>query len=143
MKLHEIRQIDLPLEEVFSYVADFANTEQWDPGVKSARRIGDDPIGVGTKYEVVSEFGSTQIPLTYEITEYEPPSRVVLHGSGKTLDAVDTILFESKTDGTRVDYTAELTFRNWVRLIDPVIAPAMRRMVGKKALDGLVQTLSR
>jgi carbon monoxide dehydrogenase subunit G len=143
MKLHEIRQIDLPLEEVFRYVADFANTEQWDPGVKSARRIGDAPIGVGTKYDVVSEFGSSQIPLTYEITEYEPPSRVVLHGSGKTLDAVDTIVFESKDEGTMVDYTAELTFKNWMRFLDPVLAPVMRSMVGKKALDGLVETLSR
>ncbi|MGD2042706.1 MAG: SRPBCC family protein [Acidimicrobiia bacterium] len=142
MRLHEIRHIDLPLEEVFGYVADFANTEQWDPGIKSARQIGGGQVGVGTKYNVVSEFGSSEIPMVYEIVEYEPHSQVVLTGEGDTIGAVDTILFEETEGGTRVDYTADLTFKNWMKYLDPLLAPVMRRMVGKKALDGLVATLS-
>lgn len=143
MRLHEIRQIDLPLEEVFDYVADFANTEHWDPGIKSANQIGEDSVGVGTKYEVVSEFGSSEIPMVYEIVEYEPHSRVVLTGEGDSVGAVDTIVFEAADSGTRVEYTADLTFKNWIKYLDPVLAPVMRRMVGKKALDGLVETLGR
>lgn len=142
MKLHEIRHIDLPVEEVFNYVADFANTEQWDPGIKSARQVGQDSVGVGTKYDVVSEFGSTEIPMVYEILEYEPHSRVVLTGQGDSVGAVDTIIFEAADGGTRVDYTADLTFKNWIKYVDPLLAPVMRRLVGKKALDGLVETLS-
>lgn len=143
MRLHEIRHIGLPVEEVFNYVADFANTEQWDPGVKSARQIGEGPVGVGTEYDVVSEFGSNEIPMVYETVEYEPHHRVVLTGEGETVGAVDTIVFAATDGGTRVDYTAELTFKNWMKYLDPVLAPVMKRMVGKKALDGLVETLSR
>jgi carbon monoxide dehydrogenase subunit G len=143
MRLHEKRRIERPLEEVFTYVADFANTEEWDPGVTSARRIGNGPIGVGAKYDVVSEFGSNEIPMVYETLEYEPHRRVVLLGEGDSISAVDTIEFESGDGGTVVDYTADLTFKNWFRFLEPVLTPLMRRMVGKKALDGLVETLSK
>jgi carbon monoxide dehydrogenase subunit G len=143
MRLHETRQIDLPPEEVFDYVANFANTEEWDPGVKSARQVGDGPIGVGTRYDVVSEFGSSQIPMVYEIVEYEPHRRVVLSGHGDTITAVDTIVLEAIDGGALVDYTADLTFENWIKYVDPLVAPVMRRLVGKKALDGLVETLNR
>lgn len=140
MRLHEKRHIDLPIEEVFNYVSDFANTEHWDPGVKSARQIGDDQVGVGTKYDVVASFGSSEIPMIYEITHFEPNRRVVLVGSSETVDALDEIRFEPSGGGTLVDYTADLTFNNWIRYVAPAMSPVMNR-VGKKALDGLVDTL--
>ena len=31
--IQESVETDLPIDQVFSYVADFANIEQWDPGV--------------------------------------------------------------------------------------------------------------
>ena len=36
-----------PIEAVFAYLADFAHTEQWDPGTVETRRTGGDG-GVGT-----------------------------------------------------------------------------------------------
>ena len=141
MKLHETRQIDRPLNEVFAFTADFANTEKWDPGVVSARQIGSGPVGVGTKYEVETKFGSTRIPMDYEILEYETDKRVVLEGEGKDIHALDEIFFEARDGGTFVDYTATLTFDNWIKYVSPLVAPIMRRMIGKKALDGLVETL--
>lgn len=141
MRLHEKRHIDLPIEEVFSYVSDFANTEQWDPGVSSARQLDDGPVAVGTKYDVVATFGSSEVPIVYEVTELEPYRRVVLVGSSETVDAVDEIRFEPADGGTLVDYTADLTFNNWIRFVAPAMAPLMNR-VGEKALDGLVATLN-
>ena len=32
----------------FDYVADFANSQEWDPGVATAERLDDGPVGVGT-----------------------------------------------------------------------------------------------
>lgn len=78
MRLHETRQIARPLEEVFEFTADFANSARWDPGVSKSTKMTDGPVGVGTKYDLVAEFGSSQVPMTYEIVEYEPPTRVVL-----------------------------------------------------------------
>ncbi len=38
-RLHERIKTTLPIEAAFDYVADFANAQEWDPGVASARRI--------------------------------------------------------------------------------------------------------
>jgi carbon monoxide dehydrogenase subunit G len=140
MRLHEKRQIDRPLEEVFAFTADFANAEKWDPGVSSARRVGETPPGVGARYDLMVKFGSRQAPMTYEITEWEENRRVVLEGRGETLRAVDDIRFEQTEGGTLVDYTADLTFTNWMRFVAPLLSPTLRR-VGERALDGLVEAI--
>lgn len=140
MRLHETRQIDRPLDEVFAFTADFSNSEKWDPGVSSAQLVGDTPTGAGARYELMVEFGSREIPMTYRITAWEENRRVVLEGSGETIRAVDEIRFEASGEGTLVDYTADITFTNWMRFVGPLLAPVMRR-VGERALDGLVEAL--
>ena len=140
MRLHEKRQIDRPLEEVFAFTADFANAERWDPGVSSARRVGETPPGIGARYELMVKFGSSEVPMTYQITDWEDNRRVVLEGRGETIRAVDEIKFDASGSGTLVDYTADITFTNWMRYVTPLLAPALRR-VGERALDGLVEAL--
>ena len=142
MRLHEVRHIDRPVDEVFAFTADFANAEKWDPGVASSRRIDDDPPGAGARYELMVAFGPSEIPMVYEIMEWDQDERVVLFGKGDTLEAVDEIHFQPADGGTLVDYTAELTFTNWLRFVAPLMSPALKR-VGEKALDGLVAALER
>jgi hypothetical protein len=50
--LQEELEVDRPIEAVFSFVADFAHTKDWDPGVADARKVTDGPVGVGTRYAV-------------------------------------------------------------------------------------------
>ena len=87
-------------------------------------------------------FGSSTIPMVYEVTAYEPPNRVVLIGKGDTLDAVDEITFSEQEGGTLIDYTADLTFHGAIRFVIPFMGPLMKR-VGRRALDGLVAQLQR
>ena len=140
MRLHETRNIDRPSPEVFDYVADFSNIESWDPGVASSEKVSDGPVGVGTKFDLVARFGASEIPMTYEVTRYEPGHRVTLVGRGGSLEAVDDIVFEPVGGGTLVDYTAAITFHGWVRFVAPLMSPMMKR-VGGRALDGLVSVM--
>lgn len=141
VRLHETRIIGRPLREVFEYTADFDNIEDWDPGVASSRRLDDGPVGVGSRFELVASFGTSQVPMIYEITEYQPNERVVFLGSGDQLDAVDEIRFEDKGEGqTLVEYTADLTFHNFIKYLTPFMGPIFKR-VGEKAVDGLAEVL--
>lgn len=142
MRLKETRRINRPLSEVFEYTADFSNIEKWDPGVAASKEIGDGPVQRGSKFEVDAKFGTSTIPMIYEISVFEPNERVVLIGKGDTLGAVDDIRFREVDGGTVVDYTADLTFLNWVRFAAPLMSPLLRR-VGTRALDGLVSALER
>lgn len=142
MRLKERRWVENPRDQVFEFTADFSNIHQWDPGVVSSAKIGNGSVGLGTKYELEVRFGVSTLPMTYEITEYEEPSKVVLVGEGRSLEAIDEIRFSDQDNMTRIDYTADLQFRGFMRYLAPVLSPVMRR-VGTRALDGLVEALAR
>lgn len=141
-KLHEVRTVPRPRDEVFAYTADFSNSSEWDPGVVSSKKVGDNPIGVGSLFDLEVRFGSGTEPMTYEITEHVPSERLVLVGRGEKVEAVDTILFEDDNGVTVVDYTAELTFHNYFKYLGPLL-PRLLEPVGTKAMDGLQEVLSR
>jgi carbon monoxide dehydrogenase subunit G len=124
------------LDEAFAYAADFANLEDWDPGVAESSQIGTEPVGVGTEFDVLVAFGSRRIPMVYTITEYDPPHRVAFIGEGSTLTAVDTIEFSANGAGTEITYTADLTFKGIAKFFTPFMG---RRLddVGRKAVEGL------
>jgi hypothetical protein len=127
--------------DVFAYVADFSTAAQWDPGVRSSRRVSGDG-GVGSKYLVEAAFGKRVVHLTYEVVEYESPVRIVLHGSAPTLDAIDDIRFEEVDGGTRVVYRACFSLKGVLRVAGPLFRPAFIRL-GRRALSGLERELSR
>lgn len=79
--------------------------------------------------------------MTYTVTEFDPPRRIVLVGRGKALDAVDTIELTVVGDGTRIDYTADLTFHNFIRFIEPLLGRTFDK-VGRKAVAGLAGVLN-
>lgn len=140
VQLVENRRVKAPQSEAFAYAADFANIEDWDPGVASSKKVTDGPVGVGSRYELDVVFGKTQIPMIYEITHYEEPDRVVLVGRGDKLEAVDEIRFRTDDGVTVIDYTADLSFFNYVRYLIPFMGSSFKK-VGQKALDGLVKAL--
>ena len=142
VRLIEQRWVERAQAEAFFYTADFSNIADWDPGVVSSRRLGQGPLGVGSRFELEVEFGSGTMPMVYEITEYEPSDRVVLTGRGDKLVAIDEIRFSQHDNMTVIDYTADLTFLNWFRHFTRFMGSSLKK-VGTKALDGLAAELDR
>jgi carbon monoxide dehydrogenase subunit G len=133
-----------PQQVAFDHVADFSTTQDWDPGIPSAERIGDDPVAAGSRFRLVSRFNRTEQTLVYEITEYERPNAVTLVGEGGNFHGVDRITFAPDAGGgTVVTYRADLSLRGVARLAEPFIkgkldAMSDRAVAGlKAALDGL------
>lgn len=142
IRIHEIRDLPLPRKEAFAYVADFANVEEWDPGVVSASQRGDHAPDLGTRYDVEATFGKSTLPLVYEVTDWEPFERVVLSTSSKRFNGVDTITFvELGPEQTRVDYVADFELKGIMRLLTPFVRPMFTKL-GQKALDGLSETIA-
>lgn len=139
-RLHEQIITQTPIEAAFTYVADFNNLHQWDPGIAGSAQIGTGPIGQGTRFDVLVAFGSRQIPMVYTITEFDPPNRVVLVGEGSTLTAVDEITFATVPQGTAITYTADLTFKGAMRFAAPFLGGVLKG-VGRKAVEGMAAAL--
>lgn len=125
----------------FRYMSDFSNSATWDPGVASAEKTSKGEVGLGTKFELVANFNGRQLPLTYEVTAFDPPRRVVLRAETPMVFSIDEVTFASTTHGTDVTYDADLRVRGWLRLASPVVA-LMFKGIGDKARAGLQRELN-
>ncbi len=141
---HRVRRvIETPcLREVaFDFVADFSTTQTWDPGITRARRLDEGAIEVGSRFELVSRFNTTEQTLVYEITELARAARVVLVGDGGNFHGVDTISFAPRDEGgTVVTYEADLSLRGVARLVEPFIGGKLDAM-SDRAVSGLKAAL--
>lgn len=122
--------------EVFDYLSDFSSALEWDPGVVEAERLGEGPIAVGTEFRLVAVFLSRRNTLTYTVTEYRPPELVTFRGENSSVVSLDTITFKAAQGGTHVTYDARLTLKGPMRIADPLLGLAFKR-VGDQALAGM------
>lgn len=136
IRLVETATSSLSRRQAFGLVGDFANVYKWDPGVSSAEKVGDEPTGVGTAYDLVVEYSGRRLEMRYVITEYVPDRRVVLEGSGPRIHALDVIEFEDRNDGTKITYTADLSLTGIARFFEPLIKGRLLE-VGEGAGIGL------
>lgn len=139
-RLHEEIETPLPLDVAFPFVADFANSSRWDPGVRSSEPLDPGPLAVGARYSLMVRMGGRFAPMEYRVSELEPMRRVVLTGSGSGVSAVDEIRFERAGTGTHIDYTADIRLGGLLRLVQPLLGGAFRK-VAKDALAGMEKTL--
>jgi carbon monoxide dehydrogenase subunit G len=139
-RLHEEIETTLPPDVAFGFVADFANSERWDPGVRSSVRLDSGPVGVGATYKLEVKMGGRFAPMEYCVTDFEPGRRVVLTGKGSGVSAVDEIQFEPSSGGTRIHYTADIKLGGVLRLLQPFLGGAFRK-VAADARDGMKNTL--
>ncbi|MGI8632283.1 MAG: SRPBCC family protein [Solirubrobacterales bacterium] len=127
-------------EQAFDYLADFATVAEWDPGIERATRLTSQPIGVGSRFLVVASVLGRELELTYTITEYERPIRVVLEADERLVSSVDEITFRADGEQTVVTYDANLRLWGPLKLYDPGLRLAFSR-VGSQAADGMRETL--
>jgi hypothetical protein len=139
-RLHETIETSLPAEDAFAFVADFANSQVWDPGVATSQRIDPGPVGLGARYRLGVRMRGKVAPMEYRITTWEPSTRVILTGEGSNVSAVDEIRFEPIPTGTRIDYTADIHLTGWMRLAEPFAGGAFEK-IAKDALGGMQETL--
>jgi len=131
----------LPQAEAFAYMADFANARVWDPSVSEAQRVGQAPVGLGSAFDLVARFGGRDVPLRYEIVEYDSPRRVVLEAARPGFTSRDVITVETAGNGSVVHYDATLAFSGLGRLFDPVMQWIFNR-VGARATLGMQTVLN-
>lgn len=130
-----------PIDEVYDFVADFANVAEWDPGIARSEQTGGAGLEIGATYAVTAVFNGREIPMEYRVTDLEPGRRVVLAGEGATVTAVDDIRFSTSGTGTRIDYSADLRLKGLLRLTEPLLGGAFRRLIDA-AMAGLAQRLA-
>ncbi len=128
--IKETVDIDCRPEEVYSYVTDPSHLPEWQESAVSGREIGDEPIGVGSTFEVTRHVGRRTFPTTMKVTEFDPPRSWRLRGvNGPVRPAVHGTI-APLDDGSRSRLTLDLDFEahGVGKLLVPlVVRPRARR----------------
>ena len=141
-RIHERLETALPIEAAFDYIADFANNQVWDPGTEWSRRTAGEagPVGRGATFELGVKKGGSVAPMTYRITQFERPTRVVLVGEGSGITSIDDIRFEAAGNATAIDYAADIRLGGLLRLAQPFLGSRFEK-IGRDAAAGMAATL--
>ena len=110
-----------PIGEVFSYLGDFTNTDEWDPGTVSTVRTSGEG-GLGTTYRNTSQFLGRRVELTYETVTYVVPTRLQFRGRNGRTTATDSLTLRATADHeTEIHYRADFEFSPLLRLLAPLV----------------------
>lgn len=127
-------------EEAFAYMADLTNFAAWDPGVVKAEQVVGHGPGPDAAFEVQVKAVGGPMTLTYDTTEYDPPTKVRAVATSSRLTSDDTITVQPDGTGSIVTYDAKLELNGVLRVFDPLLGLAFRR-IGDRAATGLVAAL--
>jgi len=102
--------IDRPIEEVFTFLADGENDKKFSARVIEISKTSDGPPGKGTIYRSVVKDAGFKTKRAFELTEFEPPTRIRWIERSKNLVTVPLGGYDLTPDGegTRLTFFNEL-----------------------------------
>lgn len=109
-----------PIEEVFAFLHDPANDPVWQTSLVETRLSS--PMGVGATLTEVRHFLGKRAELTFEITEYEPPTRSSKRAVAGPVPISAGYILEPADGGTKVTMVGETDAHGFFRLAEPVFA---------------------
>jgi hypothetical protein len=120
-------RIERPVEVVFDFIADSRNEPTYNPDMRTAVLLTDEPIGTGTRFRATMGRGGMELLVT--LTTFDRPHVLGSASSSALLDAQGTLTFTPDGDtATVMAWDWQVTPRRWLRLLGPVFGPVGRRM---------------
>ena len=117
--------IEAPAVEVFDYVSDLMNELEWGPGIIRVERVGDGPVGVGTRF--VAEWqGSGRVNVEYVL--FERPHRWRALGENARMDTnLSGEVVPLGVDRSRFTASMELVPHGTHQLLTPTFLRVMQK----------------
>lgn len=124
------------IHDVFKYVSDLSNIEQWDPGVIESKKLTHGPVREGSEFQLKCTFFGFTFPMDYRVTQLDAPNLVVFEGRGDTFSAHDAISFSKTENKTKIEYSLDLEFKKASFFNQKFMFFFIKR-IGKAAVRGL------
>jgi len=130
-----------PVAEVFAFMADLRNFALWDPGVRRVEQVAGTGGGASAVFDV-TVVGVRDTTLRYRTEAYRAPEALRVVARSLLLTSTDRVTVEVAPSGgaTLVTYDADLQLNGPLRLADPLLRLAFRR-IGDRAAAGLRRAL--
>lgn len=134
-------RIQRPVEQVFDFVADLHNEPQFNPDASNIVKKTDGAIGLGTVFE--EDFKRIGHYVT-TIDIYERPHGLGFDARNPKTDAAVRFRFTGEGESeTTVSCRVELTMKRFMRVLEPLMAPMIRRQIERTRPSMLKAALER
>ena len=133
--------VNQPIDKVFAYVTKPENDAQWYVGVESWDHTPDEPAGVGSTSQSKIRFLGVPITVTWEVTEYEPPTKIEVETQEGPVSVEAEYTFEAVGEGqTKVTVCGEADLKGVFDLAEPLVERVALRQ-WKASLENLKDVL--
>ena len=114
--------IERPVQEVWDFVQDTSKDALWQTTLVQSQVLTEGPRRVGTQVQEVRRFLGVQIPMTLELTEFEPERRSSLKAVAGGIPLSGSYMLEPLDGGTKLTVTGQLEAHRLFKLAEPVFA---------------------
>ena len=118
--------LEQPPERAFDFFVDFRNEPAWNPDCLTVEKTSDGPIGVGTTFTgKMKRVG----PSESEIVALDRPRHCSVVDRSRGAEGTFDFRFTPHDGGTRVEVTMQMKPRGPMRLLEPLMARMVKRML--------------
>jgi carbon monoxide dehydrogenase subunit G len=117
--------IGSPPAELFAYLADLDNLDEWMAGIVRAEVTSPGELGVGSTAHVVRALGSQQVEAALTVAEYDPPRHLVITSEVAGVRVAASLDLEpAAEEATDLRFAMEIRGSMLTRFMEPMIAGA-------------------
>lgn len=117
--------IDLPLTQVFAYVADFRHAPEWQRQLSSVR-LDDGPFPTGTRVVEIHRFLGFRVEAAGDLVAWDPPAGFTVRGRSTRLAVESRYTFSGDDRASRVALRLTMTPRGPANLAEPMLSRTLR-----------------
>jgi hypothetical protein len=119
--------IKRPVDEVFDVVADQTNEPLYNPLMTDSRRLGDRPIGVGTRFlaTVLTRGKPQQVEI--KVMGFERPTWISSRSAMGRSTVSGRVRFDPVGSGTRLSWDWDVQVGTGARVLGPLVSVIGRR----------------
>ena len=131
MALDVLARIDIarPPEAVAAFEFDAANDPAWIGGVRTAEKLTDGPIGVGSRVRRVGSFLGRPIEWVMDVVEFVPAHRLAMHAVKSPFPMDVTYELAPSGAGTQATIRIRGQARGMYGVLGPLTPMMVRRSV--------------
>jgi hypothetical protein len=114
--------IQRPIQEVFDFVHDITNDSLWQTTIVEQEKLTEGPLRAGSRIKEVRRFLGVRIETSYEVTEYEPPTRSAVKMISGPVPFSGSYVLEALAGSTRFTVQGDIEGHGFFKLAEPVFA---------------------
>ncbi len=101
-------KVNKPIEEVWEFVSDMSNSDQWLDGVSESVLATEGEIAAGSTFNCKYRFNNKSHDVSYVLTSFDPPQKFGYRVAGGPHPSINFVELKSEKGLTKINIVMEM-----------------------------------